>query len=157
MTKSKLREQWELEALPASEYFNVANVKVSPKAIIPQSKGQKVEADPYRTGQSENEVRKECRAFLKRHHFETVTIYTGGIPLGNGLLATNPAKGFPDNITFKPHQKQLFYIEFKKNSGGRLSQDQLNWHAALRACNEMVFVITSVQLLEVVLKKNNLI
>ena len=80
------------------------------------------------------------------------TVYLGGIPVGMGKLASNPIKGFPDTIVMNPFAKEtkrFVLIEYKKSHGGILSQEQINWHAELRACGITVFVINSVnQLME---------
>jgi len=117
-----------------------------------QAKSVKVPDDIYRQGQTENEVRKEVHAYLKKEGWIATTMYTGGIPTGHGL-ASNPAKGFPDIIALHPVKRCIIFIELKKNKGGTLSPEQQTWHTDLRRCKQKVYVVTSVDLLKQLLEE----
>lgn len=97
---------------------------------------------------SEKQVVASCRAYLKRQGWITKLIYTGGIPVGFGKLAANPCKGIPDCLAFHVPTQTFLWIEFKKSSGGILSQEQIAFHALLRSCGQIVFVINSLESLK---------
>ncbi len=114
------------------------------KYIRPQSRGIKVAKDLLQQGKLEKSVRNECNDYMRKQlRFQVVTLYTGGIPTGGGKLATNPAKGIPDTLVFNLFKKIKFWVEYKRNDGGIISQAQLNMHAFLKACGDIVIVTTS--------------
>lgn len=97
---------------------------------------------------TEDQVVKECTIYLRKHGWITKTIYTGGIPLGHGRYATNPAAGIPDCIAFHIVTKRVLFIEYKKSKGGILSQDQKEWHDLLRHCSQTILIINSLESLK---------
>lgn len=141
--KSKLDQMPEFTA---TEYFKQ---DTSDKAKYIQTKKNLVKIKTTNEiKQSEDKVKAECIAWLKIKGYVSRTVYLGGIPVGIGKLAPNPLKGFPDTIVMAPYlkeSKRFALIEYKKSHGGVLSQEQLNWHAELKACGIKVFVINSVK------------
>ncbi len=97
---------------------------------------------------SEVEVVKSCNTFLKKHGWFPHTMWTGGIPLGNGRYATNPCKGIPDCIVISPTLKKLVWIEYKRSDGGVLSYDQQIWHKRLEHGSQTVLVVNSLKSLK---------
>lgn len=118
-----------------------------------EAKSKPVPADPYEEGKLENQVRKECLNFLKTFGFISRTLYTGGIPTGGGKLAPNPAIGIADTLVIHPVKKCLFFVELKRNSGGKLSPEQQTFIWDVSQCNIDVFVVTSATMLEMKLKE----
>lgn len=102
--------------------------------------------------QSEDEVVKECKDYLKKNGWDPRTIYTGGIPIGFGKLAANPAKGIPDCIAFNKKTGKMIWIEYKKSKGGIISDEQNEWHKLLRIAGHTVHIINSLKLLKEVLE-----
>ena len=100
---------------------------------------------------SENKIRSECNKWLKDNYWIQKTIYTGGIPIGGGGYAVNPAKGIPDCIAFHRPTKRRVWIEYKNSEGGLLSIDQKDWHYLLRLVGDEVIVISSLKQLKEVL------
>lgn len=98
--------------------------------------------------QSEEVVVKQCVAYLKSLGWVTKTLFTGGIPIGGGRYATNPAKGIPDSIAFHVKERRMVWIEYKKSKGGILSSEQIEWHNLLKHCGSEVWVINSIHTLE---------
>ncbi len=143
MKKSKLDQ---FPEMTKEQWMNQNNDDKS-HLLKSQSKGVKVGFKNADT-KSEKTVKSECVAWLKGKGYVTYTVYLGGIPVGFGKLATNPLKGFPDTIVAKPSApkgKKMFYVEYKKSQGGIVSQEQLNWHALLEACEFKVFIISSLE------------
>lgn len=131
------------------EYRNPDNHTWSPGlGIKSQAKSIKVPVDLYETGKLEREVRKDEQKLLKLHKYVSVTVYVGPIPTGPGVMATNPLKGFPDQIVYSLIQGKMFFIELKRNSGGVLSPEQQTWHHDLKRCGQTVVVITSAEMLK---------
>jgi len=95
---------------------------------------------------SEDQVKDQCVTYLKSRGWESITIYTGGIPIGGGRYAENPAKGIPDTIAKKVPKK--VWIEYKKSHGGIVSPEQAWWHTWLRACGDTVLVVNSLEVLK---------
>lgn len=141
--KSKLDQMPEFTA---TEYFNQ---DTSDKAKYIQAKKNIVKIKTTSNiKQSEDKVKAECIAWLKTKGYVSRTVYLGGIPVGAGKRAPNPLKGFPDTIVMNPYTKKgkrFLLIEYKESHGGILSQEQLNWHAELEACEIKVFKINSLQ------------
>ena len=102
---------------------------------------------------SEDVVRKACNAWLKANYWIQYTIYTGGIPIGAGRLASNPAKGIPDCVAFNRRLKRMIWIEYKNSDGGTVSIDQKDWHYLLKFTGNIVWVISSLQELQEKLKE----
>lgn len=94
---------------------------------------------------TEKQVKIKVVGYLRKQGWEVFTVYLGGIPTGLGMLASNPLKGFPDLICTHSGQKEIMYVELKKTKGGKVSTEQLVWHARLRDCNQKVYVITSIE------------
>jgi len=99
-------------------------------------------------GKLEKDVVKSCNSYLKRNGWITKTVYLGGIPLGGGKLAANPLAGFPDCMAFHIDKKQLLLIEYKRQVGGKLSDDQIYFHKLLRHVGLTVIVVNSLQSLK---------
>src|SRR5271156_1242470 len=74
----------------------------------------KVPNDLYEHGKLESQVVKECNDWLRSQGYEVKTIFTGGIPIGNGALVPNPCEGVPDAMVFDYRRKELFFIEYKR-------------------------------------------
>ena len=113
---------------------------------LPKPKGKTVQGTKGTEKKSEDSVKDECIRWLKLQGWKCRTIYTGGIPTQSGRRIPNPAKGIPDCICFKA--ETMVYIEWKKSHGGILSVEQQEWHSDLRRCNQIVFVITSLEQLK---------
>lgn len=96
-------------------------------------------------GKLEKDVVKSCNAYLKRNGWIIKTAYLGGIPLGGGKLAANPLKGFPDCMAFHLDTKRFLLIEYKRESGGKLSDDQIYFHKLLRHVGLEVIVVNSLK------------
>lgn len=124
------------ESKPLSHYLTP---KPKPKLQIKQTTDKLL---------TEDQVVKQCTEYLRKNGWITKTIYTGGIPLGNGRYATNPAAGIPDSIAFHIGDKRVLFIEYKKSKGGLMSQDQKEWHDLLRHCKQKVLVINSLESLK---------
>lgn len=153
-----LRDRLLAEGMPNSEYFKLENHTFSPGlGIRSQAKNIPVPRDIYESGKLENEVRKDGKKFLNKHAYIPRTIYTGGIPLSNGKLGTNPAIGILDCLVSHPIKRQAFFVEWKANEGGKLSPDQQNFIFDMESCGIRCFVITSALMLEAVMKVNKLI
>ena len=153
-----LRDRLLEEGLPASEYFKLENHKFTPGlGIKSEAKSIPVPSDIYEQGKTENEVRKDVQKLLKTYGFISRTLYTGGIPTGSGMLAPNPAKGIADTLVAHPVKKSVFFVELKRNSGGKLSPEQQTFKWDMETSGVKVFVVTSAKMLEVELKKINLI
>jgi hypothetical protein len=145
--RAKLEKRSKLDSIPgftASEYFSQ---DTSDKAKYIQAKKNIVKVKTTsEIKQSEDKVKAECIAWLKLQRYVSRTVYLGGIPVGMGKLAPNPIKGFPDTIVMNPFAKsgkKFLLVEYKKSHGGILSQEQLNWHAELKACEIKVFACNS--------------
>jgi len=104
-----------------------------------------------RSKKSESYVVSTCRTYLKKNGWTPITLFTGGIPLGGGKYATNPAKGIPDSINFHTNG-QILWIEYKKKEGGIISDDQRIWHNTLRRGGYHCIVISSLKELKEYLK-----
>jgi hypothetical protein len=146
--KSKLHE------IPEQTHIEWLYNKGEDKSHLLKPQSQGVKMEPVKIGKKllENAVKSKCVVWLKTQGYASHTVYLGGIPIADGKRATNPLKGFPDTIVtnpFAPKGKRLFYVEYKKSSGGVISQEQLNWHALLKACNHKVFVINDIEKLKV--------
>lgn len=115
--------------------------------LKPRQSGTKV-AQTGAKIQAEEEVVKQCTDYLRKNGWVTKTIYTGGIPIGSGKYATNPAKGVPDCIMFHIGTKKIVWIEYKKSHGGIVSQEQKEWHNLIRYCGGEVWVVNSLKLLK---------
>lgn len=100
---------------------------------------------------SEDAVRKACNKYLKDNGWIQFTIFTGGIPLGNGRYVLNPCKGIPDCIAFHRESKRKIWIEYKNSEGGVLSIDQKDWIYLLTLTGDIVYVISSLKQLREVL------
>lgn len=137
----KLRDKLLSEGLDAKDYFKSDNHNVSPFALKSQANGIRLAKSEI--NQSEDTVKKHCIKYLKDKGWLVVTAYTGGIPIAGGRRATNPMKGHPDCLAFNLKKKQMIYIEWKKSSGGVISQEQLNFQAWLRHCGRTVLVVSS--------------
>lgn len=98
--------------------------------------------------QSEEGVVKQCTEYLRKNGWTTKTLFTGGIPLGSGKYATNPAKGIPDSINFHIGTKRMVWIEYKKSHNGIISQEQKDWHNLLTHCGCEVWVVNSLKILK---------
>lgn len=134
--------------MPMSEYMKLENHTFTPGlGIRSEAKSIKVPADLYETGKLEREVRKDVQKVLKSYGYLSTTVYVGPIPTGQGGMATNPMKGFPDQIAYNLSKQKLFFIELKRNSGGVLSPEQQTWHYDLKRCGQTVIVITSSEML----------
>ncbi len=108
----------------------------------------KVADDKFKTEQVEREVRKACNDWLKKNGWIVNTIYTGGIPLPGGRMAPNPCVGIPDTLCFHIQTKTKMWIEYKRNKGGSLSIDQINFHKLLTMTGDKVLVVTSLPTLK---------
>lgn len=144
----KLRDLLLESGLPAKEYFN-QDTSDKAKYIKPKEdidKKIKVPNDPYEKGKNEDTVRSECNKWLKETGWIVKTIYTGGIPVAGGRLASNPAKGIPDTIIFKNNKK--YWIEYKRTENGHTTIFQRNFHYLLRATGDKVLIISSLTMLK---------
>jgi hypothetical protein len=101
-----------------------------------------------KSSQTEKQVVASCRTYLKKQGWVTKLVYTGGIPIGFGKLAANPCKGIPDCLAFHVPTQTFLWIEFKKGSGGILSEEQMAFHALLRSCGQTVLVTNSLATLK---------
>lgn len=131
-------------------------------ATLVEEKGMLVVKGSFSTGEStkkltsikipkkksEDTVRKACNKYLKDNGWIQFTLFTGGIPIGGGKYATNPAKGIPDCIAFNRTTKQMIWIEYKNSEGGLLSIDQKDWIYLLTLCGNRVYVISSLKQLK---------
>lgn len=97
---------------------------------------------------TEKQVKESVVRYLKKKGWEVFTVYLGGIPCGFGRLAPNPLKGFPDLICTNITSGAIIYIELKRTKGGKLSPEQIEWHARLRKCLQIVHVINSIEVLK---------
>jgi hypothetical protein len=140
--------------METKDYFKLENHTFSKGlGIKSEAKSKPVPADPYEEGKLENQVRKDCLKLLKTFGFIARTLYTGGIPTGGGKLAPNPAIGIADTLVVHPVKKCLFFVELKRNSGGKLSPEQQTFIWDVTQCNIDVFVVTSATMLEMKLKE----
>lgn len=137
---SKYKEFLET-ALTKEAYMDSVKKEPSKKHLI-KTKEQKypVPKDLYESGKDEKQVRKECNTWLKKQGWKVRTIYTGGIPIGNGL-ATNPAKGCPDTIIFK--LDVCVWIEYKRTEGATTTDMQIEWKQDLKKAGQKVLTISS--------------
>lgn len=152
----KLRDLLLSSGLPAKEYFS-QDTKDKAKYIQPKEdpdKKIKVPNDPYEKGKDEKQVRSECNQWLKNNGWIVKTVYTGSIPVANGKLATNPNKGCPDLIAFKDNKK--LWIEYKRTEGGHTTIYQRDYHYLLKACGDIVLIISSLTMLKKELERLNL-
>lgn len=150
----KLRDMLLETGMETKDYFKIENHQFSKdNGLKSQAKSKPVPADPYETGKLENEVRKDCLKLLKTYGFLSRTLYTGGIPVGGGKLVPNPAIGIADTLVVHPIKKCLFFVELKRNSGGKLSPEQQTFIWDVTQCNIDVFVVTSATMLERKLKE----
>lgn len=140
MSKSKFWDLMTTEGVGKKAEYKDASYKS-------QAKSLKVPADLYEEGKLEKEVRKDVQKMLKTYGYMSTTVYVGPIPIGGGGMATNPMKGFPDQIVFNLFKEKLFFVELKRNSGGVLSPEQQTWHHDLRKCGLTVYVVTSSEML----------
>ena len=108
--------------------------------------GKKISNLSGKKVQSEDEVIYDCVEHLSSRGWECTTLFTGGIPVGGGRYAPNPAKGIPDSFNTKG--SKCAWIEYKKSSGGILSAEQETWHRRLRICNHIIFVVNSLESLK---------
>lgn len=134
--------------LSAKEYFAQATSDKKEFIKPKEDKDQKIKhpKDPYESDKDEDTVRKECNQWLKSQGWIVRTIYTGGIPVNGGRLATNPNQGAPDCIVFK--DKHKVWIEYKRTSGGHTTIYQRDYHYLLRATGDTVLIITSLTMLK---------
>ena len=147
--KGTLRDRLLSEGLPSKEYFKLENHTFSAGLGIKSlAKSIPVPKDIYETGKLEKEVRKDVLERLRTWGYIARTIYTGGIPIGNGKLGTNPAIGILDTFVIHPIKKQQFWLELKRNSGGKLSPEQQTFIWDVRTSGGTVFVVTSAAMLE---------
>lgn len=144
----KLRDTLLSTGLVAKDYFN-QDTSDKAKYIKPKEdtdKKIKVPNDPYEKGKTEDVVRSECNSWLKNNGWIVKSIYTGGIPVAGGRLASNPAKGIPDTIIFKGDIK--YWIEYKRTEGGHTTIYQRDFHYLLRATGDKVLLISSLTMLK---------
>lgn len=152
----KLRDLLLNTGLTQKEYFaqDTSDKKdfIKPK----EDKDQKIKhpKDLYESDKDEDQVRKECNQWLKLEGWIVKTIYSGSIPLPNGMRATNPNKGVPDCIVFKGKHK--VWIEYKRTSGGHTTIYQRDYHYLLRATGDTVLIITSLTMLKKEFQRLNL-
>lgn len=118
-------------------------------SYIPRGIGKKiVTTDDVTSHQTEDQVIASCTRWLKANGWEPRTLFTGGIPIGQGKYATNPCKGIPDCIAFNIFQNRVIWIEYKKSKGGIISPEQEQWHYQLKRCGQTLFVVTSLESLK---------
>ena len=144
----KLRDMLLNTGLQAKDYFS-QDTSDKAKYIQPKEdpdKKIKHPKDPYESNKDEKQVRDECNTWLKQNGWIVKSIYTGGIPVAGGRLATNPSKGIPDTIVFKGDKK--YWIEYKRTSGGHTTIYQRDYHYLLRATGDKVLIITSLTMLK---------
>ncbi len=103
---------------------------------------------------SESQVVTACRKYLKDNGWTPITLFTGGIPIGNGRYAENPAKGIPDSMNFH-NSGRILWIEYKSSTGGIISDDQRIWHNSLRRGGYEVIVIHSLDALKMYLNSES--
>ncbi len=115
--------------------------------LKPKSVGQKIKTTGAKI-QSEDEVVKQCVDYLRKNGWTTKTLFTGGIPVGNGRFVTNPAKGIPDSINFHIGTKRCVWIEYKKSHNGLISPEQKDWHNLLKHCGYEIWVVNSLKCLK---------
>lgn len=97
---------------------------------------------------SEDQVIAQCKKYLFKAGWNPVTLFTGGIPLGGGRYATNPAKGIPDSLVFHLETGRMVWIEYKKTVGGRITPEQKTWHTWLEKCGQTIWVVNSLETLK---------
>ena len=133
-----------------SEYFLGTSELVPLSKYIPKEKpkGERLKGIKGAPKLSEDIVRDKCTTWMRYQGWTCKTIYTGGIPIGNGRLATNPSKGIPDCLVFIPKFTSIIWIEWKKSHGGILSPEQTQWHKDLRFCGQFVYTISSIEQLK---------
>jgi hypothetical protein len=146
---SKLRDKLLAEGTEWKEYV-MKDTEDKSHLIKPQNVDTdqkiKVPKDPFEIGKSEKQVRDNCNNYLKKNGWHVITIYTGAIPLYNGMKAPNPAKGIPDTLCFKGNKK--VWIEYKKNDGGHTTIYQRDFHYLLKKAGDVVLITTSLPLLK---------
>lgn len=134
--KHNVKEGGAIERKPLSSY-------------IPKSIGRKlVTTNDVTSHQTEDQVVASCAKWLKSQGWIPRTLFTGGIPIGQGRYATNPCKGIPDCIAFNIIQNKTIWIEYKKSKGGIISPEQAEWHFHLKRCGQTVFIVTSLESLK---------
>jgi len=148
----RLRELLLQEGKSENEIFKAVEY-TGTNLLKSQAKSKPVPPDVYEQGKLEREVRKDVLKFLKTYGFIARTLYTGGIPTGGGKLAPNPAIGIADTLVTHPVFKHVFFVELKRNSGGKLSPEQQTFIWDVSTCGVEVFVVTSAKMLEVELEK----
>ena len=115
--------------------------------LSPQRVGTKLKSTAEKK-QSEEQVVKQCTAWLKTQGWISMTLYTGGIPTASGRYATNPAKGIPDTINFHLATNRTVWIEYKKTHGGLVSPEQEMWHKLISQCGGVVLIVNSLDSLK---------
>lgn len=115
--------------------------------LTPKKVGTKLKTTGAKI-QAEEEVVKQCTDYLRKNGWQTRTLFTGGIPVGNGRYVTNPAKGIPDSINFHTGTKRTVWIEYKKSHNGVISPEQKEWHNLLKHCGCEVWVVNSLKCLK---------
>ncbi len=122
--------------------------------IMPKSYENRdtIATKPKESGQTEKQVVASCHRWLKKEGWVVKTMFTGGIPIGGGRMATNPAKGIPDCLIFNLSLKELIWVEFKRTKGGKVSPEQEMWHKMLRNCGQAVIIVNSLKSLKEQLK-----
>lgn len=97
---------------------------------------------PFGTkGQSEKTVRTHCKKWLKSQGIHSVTIYSGGV-------FSSAMSGIPDQLCFDRKNKKLVWIELKRNEGGKLSTEQIDFHKWLTYCGQTVIIACSLKHLQ---------
>lgn len=116
----------------------------------------KVENDVFESGKLEAQVKKECKKYLESIGYKVRAVAIGAIQVANCNAASNPLKGFPDLIAINKTKGFLVFVEIKRNEGGKLSPEQVEWIFDLTSCRQTVFVVTSKQLLQTMMQEAGL-
>ncbi len=96
---------------------------------------------------SEKQVTDQCIAFLRAKGFTCFRMQSGTVRglTGGTYMKLNP-KGTPDWIavcsSFRAGYTKTLFLEMKKSNGGKLSADQVAWHADAARKNLAVMVVS---------------
>lgn len=144
MIATRLRKSKIIDSIEAAKGYS----SNSGDYLRPQNQVKKKVISTQDKTQTEDQVVKVCTLYLKKEGWITYTLFTGGIPIGEGRYATNPCKGIPDCIAFHLQTNKTIWIEYKKSHGGLISPEQDYWHKMLRHCGSTVFVVNSLSSLK---------
>lgn len=96
---------------------------------------------------SEKQVTDQCISFLRAKGFTCFRMQSGTVRglTGGSFIKLNP-KGTPDWIAvygcYRTGYAKTIFLEMKCSKGGKLSADQVSWHAAAAKKNLSVLVVS---------------